>query len=153
MTSFRGLGKSKENDIIRFDVDASFTPKDAEDLSSLHDERNSRIVLSTRVGRGVLAVDVPVMVKNIGFSATVSLQLQTQKQIPFIKLLHVNFTEAPHVEFALKPLKGLDVMDLPGLNQFLHNLIRDILSSLFVPPNTFTLDVDALVNGEWASAE
>ncbi len=47
-------------------------------------------------------------------------------------------------------------MDLPGLSSFLQNLVRDIVGWLFVAPNAFTLDLDAMMNGPaggWATTE
>ena len=44
-------------------------------------------------------------------------------------------------------------MDLPGLDSFIRNLIKDVMGSLFVAPNAFVLDVDSLVNGEWPTGE
>ena len=60
---FKGISRTAD-DIIRFDCDASFVPKDDEDLQVGKDERNSRIVLSTRIGRGLVAVEVPLLVRH-----------------------------------------------------------------------------------------
>lgn len=45
-------------------------------------------------------------------------------------------------------------MDMPGLSSFLHNLVRDIVAMLFVAPNAFVIDVNAMLNGDgWAGNE
>ena len=82
MNVFHGVSRTAD-DIIRFDVEASFVPKDPEDLQLGKDERNSRIVLSTRIGRGMVAVDVPLLVKEISFLGTLSFQLKTMSGFPY----------------------------------------------------------------------
>lgn len=94
-----------------------------------------------------MAVEAPVLLKNIAFSATVTIEMKTMPSYPFIKLLSISFPEMPEVEFSLKPLKGMDLMDVPGLSASLNKLISDILAMMFVPPNIYTLDLDAMMNG------
>ena len=130
-----------------------FVPKDAEDLSLGKDERNSRIVLATRIGRGVVAVEVPVLVKEISFRGTISLQLKTMPSFPYIKTASVSFYEHPKIDFVLKPLKGVDLMDMPGLSNFLDLLVNQVVGMLFVQPNIFTLDLDAIMNGAVSTTE
>lgn len=142
---FRGIHRT-DDDIVRFDCDASFVPKDVDDLQTGKDERNSRIVLSTRIGRGVVAVDVPVLVKEISFHGTVSIQLKLMSGYPYVKILTLGMPRAPRVDFVLKPLKGVDLMDTPGLSNFMHSLIDQIIAMLFVTPNSLVLDLDALLN-------
>ena len=141
------------DDVIRFDLEASFEPKDDEDLAVGKDERNSRIVLTTRIGKGVVGVDIPILVKEISFRTTVCIQLTTMPGFPFVKTVSVSFYKQPEFNFVLKPLKGMDLMDLPGLNNFLYRLIGDILGWMFVQPNAFVLDLDAIMNGSGVAAE
>jgi Ca2+-dependent lipid-binding protein len=82
-------------------------PLPPEHLSTRKGERNSRIVLNTRIGRGIVGVDVPVLVKDISFEADMKIQLQTMNGFPFIKMVSLQFPEHPHIDFNLKPLKGL----------------------------------------------
>ncbi|KAI3631409.1 hypothetical protein MIR68_010899 [Amoeboaphelidium protococcarum] len=152
LANFRGITKT-DDDIIRFDCDAIFEPKDSEDLVVTKDERNSKIVLSTRIGKGVMGVEIPVLVKNIGFSAQAQIELQTMQGFPFVKIVKLQLPQHPSVQFVLKPLKGMDLMDLPGLNAFLQTLIRDIVGMLFVHPNAFVLDLDAIMNGDYVVGE
>ncbi|KAI3659214.1 hypothetical protein MP638_000495 [Amoeboaphelidium occidentale] len=146
VTSIKAYPRTKD-DTIRFDMECLFQPKDEEDLSLRKGERNSRIVFNTRVGKGVVGVDIPVLTKEISFAATVSLQLQTMSAFPYVKTVSLSFPEHPKIEFILKPLKGMDIMDVPGLSSFLHNLIKDILGWLFVHPNALVLDLDQILNG------
>jgi Ca2+-dependent lipid-binding protein len=54
----------------------------------------------------MVAVEAPVLMKNIAFSATVTIEMKTMPGYPFIKLLSISFPELPNVQFSLKPLKG-----------------------------------------------
>lgn len=135
-----------DDDVIRFNCRATFQPKDEDDLSAIKDERNSRIVLKTRVGKGVLAIEIPVLVKDISFSANLMIELRLMNGFPYVKIFSMSMPENPTIDFTLKPLNGVDVMDMPGLNNFLHKLIQDIIGWLFVQPNAFVFDLDAFMN-------
>ncbi len=130
-----------------------FQPQDSENLSAKKDERNSRIVLTTRLGRGIVGVDVPVLVKEMSFVGCVSIELKTMPGFPYVKTATVSFREQPKINFVLKPLKGVDLMDVPGLSKFLEKLVGDTVNWLFVQPNKFVLDLDALMNGAGTAAE
>lgn len=134
--------------IQRLECEFSFHPFDNEDLCLKNDsDRTSNILLNTRIGRGVLGVDIPVLVKNLSFQGTVSIQLTTMTTFPYVKLATISLPQLPEIDFVLKPLKSVDIMDVPGLSQSLHFLIRDTLTWLMVHPNSYTLDLDLLLNG------
>lgn len=115
-----------EEDTIRFDVEAQFQPLDTEDTSfrwNSKQHHNSKIVLTTRVGRGMVGVDVPVLVQSIAFSSIINIQIKTMAAFPFAKTVSVSFPTHPDIQFVLKPLKGMDIMDL--VRGFLVKDIRD----------------------------
>lgn len=96
-----------QDDLIRFDMALSFVPAPPESLSIRKGERNSRVVLKTRIGRGLVGVDVPVLVSDIAFEAEAKIELVTMNGMPFVKTFSLQFPNSPQMNFILKPLKGL----------------------------------------------
>jgi Ca2+-dependent lipid-binding protein len=122
-------------------------------LSLRKDERNSRIVLKARIGRGIVGVDVPVLVKEISLTGCMAIELKLMAGYPYIKSVSFGFKENPKINFILKPLKGVDLMDIPGLSNFLESFVRDTVAWLLVHPNKYSLDLDAMMNGAITNAE
>ena len=61
-------------------------------------------------------------------------------EFPHAKTVIVTFLEKPIVDFSVVPLKSVNIFDVPGLSQFISNLIlsgiNDNLGKLFHPPCT-----------------
>jgi Ca2+-dependent lipid-binding protein len=65
-----------DSDIIHLDLDLVFSPNDEENMSKSRTNKyqwNSRVVLTTRVGKGVMGVDIPVMLTEVYFKGKVRL--------------------------------------------------------------------------------
>lgn len=96
---------------------------------------NSKIVLVARVGKGIIGIDVPVMIEEMSVFCKARLQLELSPSLPFVSKVQFSLLELPKIDFILKPLKALDLMDLPGLSSWLTNTINEILQNKLVDPN------------------
>ena len=138
-------------DNIQVDLEMSFVPSDSvlPEVYLPYRKRgyvwNSKIVLSTRIGRGIVGVDVPVMINEIMFHGKLRAHLTLAPSIPFVKTVQVCFMQDPDFDFILKPLKALDIMDLPGLSNWLNSTIRTNVHAQLVNPNKITIDVMELL--------
>lgn len=142
--------------LIYLDLDACFVPNDTSETNDIISARrnpargqqwDSKIVLTARVGKGMIAVPIPVLVKNITFLGKLRIQLELMPNIPFAKQVEVGFMEMPKIDFVLKPLKGLDMMDTPGLSRFINTIISTVLGQIAVSPNRITLNIAELLAG------
>ncbi|EPZ36990.1 hypothetical protein ROZALSC1DRAFT_29562 [Rozella allomycis CSF55] len=98
---------------IHLDLDVNFTPNDDEPTKRKRSFAwNSKVVLTARFGKGVVGVDIPIMLKEIYFSGKLRIQLKLMSASPFVKLIDLVFMENPQIDFVLKPLKSLDIMDV-----------------------------------------
>jgi Ca2+-dependent lipid-binding protein len=79
---------------------------------------------------------------NQPLNAQMRIRLQLISSIPVIKTLQICFVEHPTIDFVLKPLKSLDLMDLPGLSHWLHSIIDYVLKSQLVAPNSLTINLE-----------
>ncbi|KAJ1553427.1 hypothetical protein HK096_007878 [Nowakowskiella sp. JEL0078] len=62
---------------------------------------------------------------------------------PHIKTIHFGFVESPNIEFVLRPLKMMDVMDV-GLKPMIVAGIESALAPMMISPNFYPIDVEAL---------
>lgn len=73
------------------------------------------------------------------------IKLKFGKIFPHIKEVTACLRKLPQVDFTLKPLKGMDLLNLPLLNNFIIETMNSILSSVVVAPNKIHLDLEALM--------
>jgi len=95
-------------------------------LGAAHDLKNSKMVLKCFFGVGKLRVPVPIELKDVGFEGQFIFRFKFGPTWPHIQVMNVWFPEEygpPQLDFSLKPLKGLDVYDIPGLKGFINNLV------------------------------
>ena len=152
--------RQTERDVIHLDVEVLFVPKVTNPTSFMHPLRQtnhleyaSKVVLVTRIGKGKLGIDIPVAVEGIAVHAKARLELSLMAALPVVKVAELSLREQPRVDFILKPLKSLDIMDLPGLSSWLHAIIRTVTGSILVDPNRITVNVDEIVNQARMSSE
>lgn len=81
---------------------------------------NSKIVLAARFGASLVGVgvDIPILLKGISFKGKLRVQMKLTSTLPIIKIVEISFTEHPKIDFILKPLKSLDLMDVRKFYKF-----------------------------------
>ncbi|KND03955.1 uncharacterized protein SPPG_01407 [Spizellomyces punctatus DAOM BR117] len=142
---------STSDDILMMDWDLSFSPIDDDEISKKQrehrDVRNSKIELTARVGKGVASIPLPVLVTEMEFKGKARIQLKFMTSYPHIKTVDFGFLEMPHIDFIVRPLKGMDLMDTPGLSSFLTDTINYYTKMFVVDPNKITIDLEQLLGG------
>ncbi|KAJ8754096.1 hypothetical protein K2173_001994 [Erythroxylum novogranatense] len=86
---------------------------------------------------------VPVTVQLLDVQVSAVLRITFKPLVPtfpcFSNIL-VSLLEKPHVDFGMK-LLGADVMAIPGLYQFVQELIRKQIASLYLWPQTLSIQI------------
>ncbi|KRH93998.1 Ca2+-dependent lipid-binding protein CLB1/vesicle protein vp115/Granuphilin A [Pseudoloma neurophilia] len=139
----------REKNIISFETELFFVPLEtghgpAAFLMEDSANWNSRIVISARFGLALKGrgIDVPVLVQNLSFYGRAKIVMQLSKDLNNpLKYIEFCFLSQPQVDFDLSPLKAIDLMNLPGLNSFIHNLIDSNLEKHLVDPNSIKIDL------------
>ncbi|KAJ1914688.1 Tricalbin-2 [Tieghemiomyces parasiticus] len=150
--SVRTFGKD-DPDVILMDWEASFTPNDVSDLTPREREErvNPKIVLTIRVGKGVVGAGMPILVEDMVFSGKLRVKLRLMPTLPLVKTVEVSFLSPPMIDFVLKPVGGdtlgFDVTNIPGLKSFIQEQINANMGPMLYSPNAFLVDVDAMMNG------
>ena len=146
----RGDAKESVDDMLVMDWLLSFIPVDEDSLNpreKLKSEvRQSKIQVVAKIGKGVAVIPLPVLVEELEFQAKLRVGIKFQSSSPYIKLIEYSFVETPKIDFVLRPLKALDMMDMPALSRFLQETLESVLSG-YVEPNKNYFDLDAFMQG------
>lgn len=86
----------------------SFTPNDILDMTAREAQNkvNPKIVLTIRVGKGMLGAGMPVLLEDIAFSGTMRIKLKLFNEMPHVKTAELSFLNKPHFDYVLKPVGG-----------------------------------------------
>ncbi|KAF8421574.1 hypothetical protein EV426DRAFT_718555 [Tirmania nivea] len=114
--------------------------------------RNMHLLVVFYVGiRGLFGVPIPIWVELKGLVATARIRLQVTPNSPFLGQLTFTLMGIPQVEVACLPMsrdqKGLNVLDLPLISNFVDNSIKTVASE-YVAPKSMTLDLRQMLEGD-----
>eukprot|EP01135_Chromosphaera_perkinsii_P004098 Nk52_evm5s270 gene=Nk52_evmTU5s270 len=107
----------------------------------------AKAVVILRLGKSFMGAALPIQVQEVSIEARVRLRGLLIAKKPYLKHLSVSFMEKPKLDFAIKPLKSLDVMELPMVSKLLDNIIHDNIEKFLVHPERILVNVEKLVNG------
>ncbi|OLL23513.1 hypothetical protein NEOLI_001252 [Neolecta irregularis DAH-3] len=142
-----------DDEIVLMDWRFSFTPNDLSDLTGkqLKNKVNPKVVLSVRVGKGLISGGMPVLVEDMAFSGLMRIKLRLMYAFPHIQLVDLSFLERPSFEYVLKPLGGdkfgFDIGNVPGLSSFIQEQVHANLGPMMYAPNVFTVNVEQMLSG------
>ncbi|CAG8554094.1 17567_t:CDS:10 [Acaulospora morrowiae] len=142
-----------EDDVVVMDWKFSFNPNDLANMTKVQIAKkvNPKIVLTVRVGRGMVGAGIPILLENMSFSGLMRVRLKLINTFPHIKTIDLSFLEEPHIDYALKPIGGetfgFDIANIPGLHPFIKEQINATLGPMMYDPNQFTLDAEYLISG------
>ncbi|KAJ3321040.1 hypothetical protein HDU76_000166, partial [Blyttiomyces sp. JEL0837] len=126
------------------------TPQDmvSKREKELGDVRQSRVEIVAKLGKGI-TIPIPIVVADISFKGKLRLGLKFMSKYPYVKTIEYSFLETPQVDFVLRPLKSLDVMDTPGLQAQLQSIVASSLSG-YVEPHKNIFDMEGFMTGSSA---
>ncbi|KAI9025288.1 C2 domain-containing protein [Phycomyces nitens] len=142
-----------EPNVVCMDWKLSFTPNDILDLSprDLQSKINPKIVLTIRVGKGMIGAGAPILLEDISFSALLRVKIKMFNEFPHIKTVEASFLEKPYFDYVLKPVGGetfgFDINNIPGLESFIKDQVHSTLGPMMYSPNVYTLDVAGMMAG------
>jgi Ca2+-dependent lipid-binding protein len=95
-------------DIVMMDWGISFTPNDISDMTprQVATKVNPKIVLSVRVGKGLAAASMPILLEDITFTAFMRIRLKLMTNFPHVQVVDISFMEPPVIDYVLKPVGG-----------------------------------------------
>jgi Ca2+-dependent lipid-binding protein len=86
----------------------SFVPNDLVNMTRAEMSRkvNPKIVLTVRVGRGMVGAGIPVLLEDMSFSGLIRVKLKLINTFPHVKTIDISFLEEPKFDYVLKPIGG-----------------------------------------------
>lgn len=142
----------KGHDHIEMDWAFSFTPNDTDDMTKNEIKRkiNPKVALGVTVGKAFISKSLPILVEDMSFTGRMNIKLKLSQNFPHVKMVSVQFLEAPTIDYALKPVGGdtlgLDIMSfIPGLSSFVNGLIHSNLRPMLYAPNSLDIDVEEIM--------
>lgn len=90
------------------DWKVSFTPTDVFDMSPREQKNkvNPKIILTMRVGKGMLGAGMPVLVEDISFKGHIRVKIKLMSKFPHAKRVELCFMQKPDFDYVLKPVGG-----------------------------------------------
>ncbi|CAG8457825.1 5831_t:CDS:10 [Ambispora gerdemannii] len=142
-----------EDDIVMMDWKLAFEPNDLANMTKqqLRNKVNPKIVLTVRVGRGMVGAGIPILLEDISFSGKLRIKLKLMNNFPHIQTVWLSFLEPPKIDFILKPIGGetfgFDIANFPGLSTFIHDQVHGSLKPMMYAPNEYELDMETMMSG------
>jgi len=124
---------------------ASFVPVTAEENKYDENKRTTEIQATAFVGNDKFQVPLNINVSNLLFEGKVLLRVRFTHTFPFIKTASVCFMEPPKLTCALKPLVGIDLMSIPGVQEMTDLTVKTVLKEIAMNPTTFDLDIENMI--------
>ncbi|KAF9331752.1 hypothetical protein BG006_005409 [Podila minutissima] len=142
-----------ESDLVMMDWRVTFAPTDIEDMTprQLRTQINPKIVLTIRVGKGIVGAGMPILVEDMSFSGIMRIKLKLTSNFPHIKMFDFSFLETPTIDYVLKPVGGdtfgMDIAHIPGLQSFVRDQTHAILGPMMYAPNVYAMDLEQMMTG------
>jgi Ca2+-dependent lipid-binding protein len=143
---------SKGADHIEMDWAFSFSPNDTDDMTKNQISKMIRpkVALGVTIGKAFISKSLPILVEDMSMTGRMNIKLKLTPNFPHVKLVSVQFLEAPTIDYALKPVGGdalgIDVMSfIPGLSSFVNGIIHSNLRPMLYAPNSLDIDVEEIM--------
>ena len=145
----------KSHDIIEMDWAFSFTPNDTDDMTKneIKKKIDPKVALGVTVGKAFISKSLPILVEDMSFTGRLKVKLRLSQNFPHVKMVSIQFLEAPTIDYALKPVGGdtfgIDIMSfIPGLSKFVNGIIHATLRPMLYAPNSLDINVEELLEGQ-----
>ena len=86
----------------------SFVPNDLVNMTRAELSRkvNPKIVLTIRVGKGMVGAGIPILLEDMSFSGLIRVKLKLINTFSHVKIINISFLEEPKFDYVLKPIGG-----------------------------------------------
>ncbi|KAJ3137443.1 hypothetical protein HDU90_001844 [Geranomyces variabilis] len=149
ITSMQVYPGASGEDAVLMDVIVALHPSPQEIASRTR--LNTHILINIHLGHPKLgSVAVPIMVEEAGFEAQIRIWLKMTSKAPFVKTLKFTLLNKPQIDFAIRPLKLGNLMNMPLLSQFIMGVIDNTVQDMLVTPKVMALELDRILMGDAA---
>jgi len=115
---------------------------------------DAKIAIKVRLGGKMVGADVDVSIEDVSLSGRVQIVFEMDHLVPFphMKSVSVTFLEKPDVDFDVRLMRAVQVMDIPMLKDFINALVMDSLTYALVDPGRIEVPLHGVDPDELLSA-
>ncbi|XP_020623204.1 tricalbin-1-like [Orbicella faveolata] len=115
---------------------------------------DTKIAIKVRLGGKMVGADVDVSIEDVSLSGRVQIVFEMDHLVPFphMKSVSVTFLEKPDVDFDVRLMRAVQVMDIPMLKDFINALVMDSLTYALVDPGRIQVPLHGVDPDELLSA-
>lgn len=115
---------------------------------------DTKIAIKVRLGGKMVGADVDVSIEDLSLSGRVQIVFEMDHLVPFphMKAVSVTFLEKPDVDFDVRLMRAVQVMDIPMLKDFINALVMDSLTYALVDPGRIEVPLHGVDPDELLSA-
>jgi len=115
---------------------------------------DTKIAINVRLGGKMVGADVDVSIEDVSLSGRVQIVFELDHLVPFphMKSVAVTFLEKPDVDFDVRLMRAVQVMDIPMLKDFINALVMDSLTYALVDPGRIEVPLHGVDPDELLSA-
>ncbi len=99
------------------------------------------------------SVTVPILVEVSQLELKMRVHLTLSNVPPFLKECRMSFLAEPVVGIGIKPMKLVNIANLPVLDSFILTSITSALNEIALAPRVLRLDLEALLTGQEVSTD
>ncbi|PRP89455.1 hypothetical protein PROFUN_01318 [Planoprotostelium fungivorum] len=104
-------------------------------------ESNFKMSLVIKLGSKLMSVPFPIQIKNIKLIGRMRLTITFCDKMPFLEVVTIAFKSPPQIDMDIKPLGGIDIMDINSLKLMLTQTIQNVLIGLLVLPERLVVQL------------
>jgi len=93
-----------------------------------------------------LKMNLPLVISNIELQGRMRLDMWFVDEAYLIRYVKAAFKTMPMIGMSIKPLKAIDIMDFPFIQEWLTDTIEMALRGIMVLPRYFELDIDGMLS-------
>ncbi|KAK2560475.1 Tricalbin-1 [Acropora cervicornis] len=115
---------------------------------------DTKIAIRVRLGGKMVGADVDVSIEDVSLSGRIQIVFEMDHLVPFphMKSVAVTFLEKPDVDFDVRLMRAVQVMDIPMLKDFINALVMDSLTYALVDPGRIEVPLHEVDPDEMLSA-
>ncbi|KXS18137.1 hypothetical protein M427DRAFT_222823 [Gonapodya prolifera JEL478] len=152
VTSIQAYPEASGEDSVLMDVTIALQSPVTAIGSGSDRTLNTHFLITAFVGAPQLGgVTVPILVEQAAFEAKARVHIVLSPKAPFAKELRVSLLSKPFIDVAIRPLKLVNLMNLPILSRFILSSMDAVITQTAVTPNVVSLDLETLLTGKEVS--
>ncbi|TPX57024.1 hypothetical protein PhCBS80983_g04131 [Powellomyces hirtus] len=149
ITSMQVYPGASGEDAVLMDLTVAMHPSPQELASRTR--LNTHILINIHLGHPKLgSITVPIIAESAGFEAQIRVWLRFTSNAPFVKTLKFTLLNKPQIDFAIRPLKLGNLMNMPILSQFIMGVVEKTVEDMLVSPKIMALELDRILMGDAA---